>query len=76
MVFRALLNGEMREGKEGVVTIEDVKPQVFRAMLHYIYTDSLPPVRIQPPAWYEGLLIISLLGCALPLASYAILEAF
>lgn len=45
-VFDALLNGEMREGKEGVVTIQDVRPPVFRALLYFAYTDELPEVRL------------------------------
>lgn len=47
-VFDALLNGEMREGKEGVVTIQDVRPPVFRALLYFAYTDELPEVRFFP----------------------------
>ena len=43
-VFRALLNAPMREGTEGVVTLEDVRAPVFRALLHFIYTDALPEV--------------------------------
>ena len=43
-VFRALLNSDMREGKEGVVVIEDVRAPVFRALLHFVYTDMLPEV--------------------------------
>lgn len=43
-VFRALLNSDMREGKEGVVVIEDVRAPVFRALLHFVYTDALPEV--------------------------------
>ena len=49
-VFHALLSGEMREGKEGVVVIEDVRAPVFRALLHFVYTDSLPEVRCPPDA--------------------------
>lgn len=41
-VFRALLNSPMREGQDGRVEIEDMKAAVFRVMLHYVYTDSLP----------------------------------
>lgn len=45
-VFHALLNSEMREGVEGVVTIEDVRGPVFRALLHFVYTDCLPEVTL------------------------------
>lgn len=45
-VFRALLNAPMREGAEGVVTLEDVRAPVFRALLHFIYTDALPEARV------------------------------
>lgn len=41
-VLRALLTGPMREGHEGVVAVRDVQPPVFRALLHYAYTDALP----------------------------------
>lgn len=41
-VFRALLTGPMREGKAGVVDVQDVKPPVFRALLHFAYVDALP----------------------------------
>ncbi len=44
-VFKALLDAPMREGKEGVVTIQDVRAPVFRTLLHFVYTDSLPEVR-------------------------------
>ncbi|CAL5007480.1 unnamed protein product [Urochloa decumbens] len=41
-VLRAELYGPMKESKEQHVTIEDMQPAVFRALLHFIYTDSLP----------------------------------
>lgn len=41
-VFKAELYGPMREGSAQIVTIEDMQPAVFKAMLHFIYTDSLP----------------------------------
>ena len=41
-VFKAELFGHMKEAKEQLVTIEDMQPDVFRALLHFIYTDSLP----------------------------------
>ncbi|PUZ50640.1 hypothetical protein GQ55_6G074600 [Panicum hallii var. hallii] len=41
-VFKAELFGRMREAKEQLVTIEEMQPEVFRTVLHFIYTDSLP----------------------------------
>ncbi|KAK9835467.1 hypothetical protein WJX74_000792 [Apatococcus lobatus] len=41
-MFAALLNSPMREGEEGVVTFPDVRVPVFRGVLHFVYTDSLP----------------------------------
>uniref|UniRef100_A0A0D9X5J3 BTB domain-containing protein n=1 Tax=Leersia perrieri TaxID=77586 RepID=A0A0D9X5J3_9ORYZ len=40
--FQAQLCGEMKEAMMSRVTIEDVQPNVFRALLHFVYTDSLP----------------------------------
>lgn len=45
-VFHALLKSGMREGAEGVVKLEDVRAPVFRALLHFVYTDALPQVRL------------------------------
>lgn len=41
-VFKAELFGPMRETRTRPVTIQDMQPAVFRAFLHFIYTDSLP----------------------------------
>ncbi|XP_062193132.1 BTB/POZ and MATH domain-containing protein 1-like [Phragmites australis] len=41
-VFKAEFFGPMREARAQQVTIEDMQPAVFRALLHFIYTDSLP----------------------------------
>uniref|UniRef100_A0A0A9HAG6 BTB domain-containing protein n=1 Tax=Arundo donax TaxID=35708 RepID=A0A0A9HAG6_ARUDO len=41
-VLKAELYGPMREARSQHVTIEDMQPAVFRALLHFIYTDSLP----------------------------------
>jgi speckle-type POZ protein len=41
-VFRALLNAPMREGQEGRVVLRDVRAPVVRALLHFVYSDSLP----------------------------------
>ena len=45
-VFAGMLRADMRENQEGIITIEDVKAPVFRALLHFIYTDSLPEVKV------------------------------
>ena len=41
-VFKAQLYGPMRDAKDQPVIIEDMQPAVFRALLRFIYTDSLP----------------------------------
>lgn len=48
-VFKALLGGGMREGKEDEVEIQDVRAPVFRALLHFAYTDALPEVSSRSP---------------------------
>ncbi|CAO2189275.1 unnamed protein product [Urochloa humidicola] len=40
-VFRAQFYGQMREARMGHVTIEDIQPVIFKALLHFIYTGSL-----------------------------------
>jgi speckle-type POZ protein len=39
-VFSAELLGAMKEG--GVVRLEDMDAQMFKALLYFVYTDSLP----------------------------------
>ncbi|KAL6908231.1 hypothetical protein ACP4OV_002401 [Aristida adscensionis] len=41
-VFKAELFGPMREKVAAHVRIEDMEPKVFKAMLRFIYSDSLP----------------------------------
>ncbi|GJN04938.1 hypothetical protein PR202_ga22522 [Eleusine coracana subsp. coracana] len=43
-IFEAELFGQMREKKVAQIQIEDMEPKVFEAMLHFIYTDSLPEI--------------------------------
>lgn len=45
-VFMAVLFGDNIEEKAALhgVKVDDMDPDVFRAMLHFIYTDSLPEV--------------------------------
>ncbi|KAJ9531378.1 hypothetical protein QJQ45_006821 [Haematococcus lacustris] len=40
--FKAMLCSPMREGQENRIVISDIKAPVFRALLHFIYTDNLP----------------------------------
>lgn len=41
-VFKSGLFGPMKEKTATSVKIDDMDPRVFKAMLHFIYTDSLP----------------------------------
>ncbi|KAF8687295.1 hypothetical protein HU200_042976 [Digitaria exilis] len=42
LVFMAEFFGHMKEKRSPVVEVKDMKPAVFGAMLHFIYTDSAP----------------------------------
>lgn len=41
-VFKAELYGPFGDKNRRVILVEDMHPDVFRALLHFIYTDSLP----------------------------------
>ncbi|KAI4976634.1 hypothetical protein ZWY2020_050241 [Hordeum vulgare] len=41
-VFDAELYGQMRETRAQLVTIEEMQPDVFKALLYFIYNDALP----------------------------------
>nr|TKW20142.1 hypothetical protein SEVIR_4G066200v2 [Setaria viridis] len=41
-VFEAELYGPMEEKTSQHITVQDMQPDVFRALLHFIYTDSMP----------------------------------
>uniref|UniRef100_A0ACD5V4W6 Uncharacterized protein n=1 Tax=Avena sativa TaxID=4498 RepID=A0ACD5V4W6_AVESA len=43
-VFMAELFGSMKEKDASCVRIDDMEARVFKAMLHFIYTDSLPEI--------------------------------
>ncbi|CAN6373069.1 unnamed protein product [Urochloa humidicola] len=43
-VFKAELFGPMKEKNAGRVPVEDMEAVVFKALLHFIYTDSLPEI--------------------------------
>ncbi|CAN6250221.1 unnamed protein product [Urochloa humidicola] len=42
MVFKAELFGEMKEKDAQCIKVDDMEPTVFEALLHFVYTDSLP----------------------------------
>ncbi|KAF8651240.1 hypothetical protein HU200_063487 [Digitaria exilis] len=43
MVFKAQLFGAMKEAEDAhCIKVEDMEPQAFEGLLHYIYTDALP----------------------------------
>ncbi|KAM3389942.1 hypothetical protein ACQJBY_011849 [Aegilops geniculata] len=41
-VFKAELFGPMKESKTGHIKIDDMEPQVFEVLLHFMYTDAMP----------------------------------
>jgi speckle-type POZ protein len=41
-VFKAELFGQMKETTMKGIKIDDMEPEIFEALLHFIYTDSLP----------------------------------
>ncbi|VAH71177.1 unnamed protein product [Triticum turgidum subsp. durum] len=43
-VFRAELLGPMKESTSMCMQIEDMEPKIFQALLHFIYTDSVPEI--------------------------------
>ncbi|CAO2189213.1 unnamed protein product [Urochloa humidicola] len=43
-VFEAELYEPMKGKRKRSITVEDMQPDVFKALLHFIYTDSLPPM--------------------------------
>ncbi|CAL4935526.1 unnamed protein product [Urochloa decumbens] len=41
-VFKAELFGPMRDRETKAIKVEDMQPSVFKALLHFVYKDSLP----------------------------------
>ncbi|XP_051199147.1 BTB/POZ and MATH domain-containing protein 1-like [Lolium perenne] len=41
-VFKAQFYGPMKDKRMRNVTVEDIQPAVFKGLVHFIYTDSLP----------------------------------
>ncbi|GJN01613.1 hypothetical protein PR202_ga18890 [Eleusine coracana subsp. coracana] len=41
-VFEAQLYGPLGDNEKPCITIEDMEPSIFKTLLHFIYTDSLP----------------------------------
>ncbi|KAF7038049.1 hypothetical protein CFC21_048279 [Triticum aestivum] len=52
-VFRVKFYGPMRDESSRSITVEDMQPAVFRGLLHFIYTDSLPPLDYLDDDEYE-----------------------
>jgi speckle-type POZ protein len=44
-VFKAQLFGPMRDRNSDHIEIKDIEPPVFKALLHFIYRDSLPDTK-------------------------------
>ncbi|XP_030516639.2 BTB/POZ and MATH domain-containing protein 2-like [Rhodamnia argentea] len=44
-VFRAQLYGPMKDQNTKRIRVEDMEPSVFKALLHFIYFDSLPDLQ-------------------------------
>ncbi|EMS58943.1 BTB/POZ and MATH domain-containing protein 2 [Triticum urartu] len=55
-VFWAEFYGPMRFKHGNVKNIEDMQPGVFIGLLHFIYTDSLPPMKDLNAGGYEEML--------------------
>ncbi|KAM3412788.1 hypothetical protein ACQJBY_004133 [Aegilops geniculata] len=55
-VFMAELFGPMKEGisTTGAIQIQDMEPNVFKALLSFIYTDSMPKMEAEGEAEVEG----------------------
>jgi speckle-type POZ protein len=57
-VFRAELYGLMKEGDTaGVVCIEEMEAQVFKVLLRFLYTDSLPEMKEEEDVMCQHLLV-------------------
>ncbi|KAI5010799.1 hypothetical protein ZWY2020_012936 [Hordeum vulgare] len=41
-VFKAELFGPMKEKATQSIKVEDIEPQIFEGLLHFVYTDSVP----------------------------------
>ncbi|KAM0930426.1 hypothetical protein ACQ4PT_001110 [Festuca glaucescens] len=55
-VFWVEFHGPMRDESRRSVTVEDMQPAIFRGLLHFIYTDSLPPMGDLDVDEYEEML--------------------
>jgi speckle-type POZ protein len=56
-VFRAELFGPMMESKTNCINIQDMEASVFKSLLHFIYTDSVPEQYIESHAMAQHLLV-------------------
>ena len=47
-VFKELIYGSTGDNETMSIAVEDVEPDVYKALLHFVYTDSLPPAMDDP----------------------------
>lgn len=47
-VFKAMLCGSMIENGASTITVKEIEPEVFKALLHFIYTDTFPLDNFDP----------------------------
>ncbi|KAJ4804927.1 BTB/POZ/MATH-domain protein [Rhynchospora pubera] len=56
-VFKAELFGCMREKRANTITVDDIEASVFKAMLYFIYSDSLPDFEANSRSMAQHLLV-------------------
>ncbi|KAM3370352.1 hypothetical protein ACQJBY_017950 [Aegilops geniculata] len=62
LVFKAELFGPMKEKETQCIKIDDIDPEIFEALLHFIYTDSMivdEHYKESKPAKLQHLLVAS-----------------
>jgi hypothetical protein len=57
--FKRMIQSGMREFSEGTATIKEMHAPVFRALLHFVYSDTLPEELEGTPRWLAS---VQLLG--------------
>ncbi|CAN6173183.1 unnamed protein product [Urochloa humidicola] len=63
-VFKAQFFGQMKEKDSQHIEVKDMEPAVFKAMLHFVYTDMVPELDGQAPATAAATMAQHLLAAA------------